>query len=150
MPIVRERFRLGPMSREFHPRRLDVSDFAEEAATLSGEDPLQGYERLSAELAVPDADAKVRWSAAGSLRDGAAAGAAIPWLHLSAQTRVPLSCQRCLTPVDVDLVVDRWFRFAPDEATIHRIAWGAVKRRYRKLGGRWVERSGAERLVQGG
>ena len=40
--------------------------------------------------------------------------------------------------------------FAPDEATVHRIAWGAVKRRYRKLGGRWVERSAAERLIQGG
>ncbi|GGG45455.1 cation transport regulator [Caldovatus sediminis] len=27
-----------------------------------------------------------------------------------------------------------------DEATLHRIAWGAVKRRYRKSGDRWVPR----------
>jgi cation transport regulator len=27
-----------------------------------------------------------------------------------------------------------------DEATVHRIAWGAVKRHYRKLGGKWVPR----------
>ncbi len=27
-----------------------------------------------------------------------------------------------------------------DEATVHRIAWGAVKRQYRKLGGEWVRR----------
>ncbi len=29
---------------------------------------------------------------------------------------------------------------ALDEATVHRIAWGAVKRQYRKLGGVWVRR----------
>ncbi len=27
-----------------------------------------------------------------------------------------------------------------DESTAHRIAWGAVKRQYRKLGGVWVRR----------
>jgi len=30
---------------------------------------------------------------------------------------VPLVCQRCLSPVDSLLSVDRWFRFVADEAT---------------------------------
>jgi len=29
-------------------------------------------------------------------------------------------------------------RYGFDEGRLHRIAWGAVKRRYRKLGGMWV------------
>lgn len=29
-----------------------------------------------------------------------------------------------------------------DEAAVHRIAWGAVKRQYRKVGGRWTPRTG--------
>lgn len=29
-----------------------------------------------------------------------------------------------------------------DEATLHRIAWGAVKRSYRKVGGVWSPRGG--------
>lgn len=107
------------MTREFAPGRLDVNGFAEAAATLSGNDPLPIYPRLSAELAEPAADSAVStvdWQAAGASRDGAA-GAPVPWLHLSAQTRIPLICQRCLGPVDVDLQVDRWFRFAADEAS---------------------------------
>jgi len=30
-----------------------------------------------------------------------------------------------------------------DEAGVHRIAWGAVKRQYRKVGGVWVRRTEA-------
>jgi uncharacterized protein len=115
-PIVRERFRLAPMSKEFVPGRLDVHGFADAAATLSGNDPLSGLERLSAELADPSADATVRWTATGQSRSGPD-GAPVPWLHLDAQASAPLICQRCLAPVELALEVDRWFRFAPDEAT---------------------------------
>ena len=31
-----------------------------------------------------------------------------------------------------------WQQYAGDEATPHRIAWAAVKRRYRKAGDVWV------------
>jgi uncharacterized protein len=104
------------MTREFVPGRLDVKGFAEAAAALCGNDPLEGHARLSAELAGPASDPVVRWKAVGASRAGPT-GAPVPWLHLSAQARVPLACQRCLAPVDVDLLVDRWFRFAADEAT---------------------------------
>ena len=114
--IVRERFRLAWMTKEFVPGRLDVNGFAGAAATLSGNDPLSGFERLSAELAAPAADATVLWQATGQSRSGAD-GAPVSWLHLEAQADAPLICQRCLSPVDIELKVDRWFRFAPDENT---------------------------------
>ncbi|MBT2323211.1 DUF177 domain-containing protein [Variovorax paradoxus] len=104
------------MIREFAPGRLDVSGFAEAAATISGNEPLHAYQRLEAETAGPSAEASVQWHAEGSRRDGPD-GTPVPWLHLTAQTAVPLVCQRCLAPVDVELTVDRWFRFASDEAT---------------------------------
>ncbi len=114
--IVRERFRLVRMTREFVPGRLDVNGFADAAATLSGDTPVPAYARLSAELAAPAPEALVSWSATGEDRVNAA-GTSVPWLRLSAQVRVPFVCQRCLSPVEVDLEVDRWFRFAADEAT---------------------------------
>src|SRR5690606_12845544 len=39
------------------------------------------------------------------------------WLHLRVEATFPMVCQRCLTPVDVPLQVERSFRFVPDEAT---------------------------------
>lgn len=103
------------MTREFVPRRLDVPGFAESAATLSGRDPLHSYERLSAEVVRPTTDLSVSWEAVGQRRSGAD-GSPVPWLHLTAEARVPLVCQRCLAPVEVELAVDRWFRFAADES----------------------------------
>lgn len=114
--IVRERFRLTQMTREFAPDRLDVSSFTQAAASLSGNEPINAWPRLGAELADPAPDASVHWEAAGIARAGSA-GTSEPWLHLLAGTRVPLVCQRCLSPVEIDLQVDRWFRFAADEAT---------------------------------
>ncbi|MGF6526180.1 YceD family protein [Variovorax sp. PvP013] len=120
------------MKRDAAPARLDVIDFAGNAAMLAGEEPLTGYPRLAAEMEAteaptspvsdaPDApDASdpptVRWQATGERRTGAT-GAAEPWLHLQADAVLPLVCQRCLSTVDTELQVDRWFRFAPDEAT---------------------------------
>jgi uncharacterized protein len=39
------------------------------------------------------------------------------WLHLKASLSVAQTCQRCLLPMQVDLSVDRHFRFVADEAT---------------------------------
>ena len=104
------------MKREFAPQRLDVAGFAAAAAALGATDPVPNYARLAAELAAPALDAVVRWTATGQERPGAD-GKAVPWLHLEAEATVPLTCQRCLTPVETPLVVDRWFRFVADEAT---------------------------------
>lgn len=104
------------MKREFAPERLNVPGFTAAAATLEAADPVPTYVRLVAELAVPAPDAVVRWEAHGEERPGAD-GKAAPWLHLVAEATVPLVCQRCLSPVDTLLSVDRWFRFVADEAT---------------------------------
>jgi uncharacterized protein len=105
------------MKREFDPDRLDVAAFAAAAAALSGSDALTRYPRLVAEASEsPASDAVVRWQAQGAQR--AAPGAThAPWLHLIVDTALPLVCQRCMGAVQTALNVDRWFRFAVDEAT---------------------------------
>jgi uncharacterized protein len=117
--IVRERARLVRMKREFAPERLDVARFALAGATLEAAEPAANYVRLAAELATeaePAADTLVRWTASGEERPGAD-GKAEPWLHLDAEATLPLTCQRCLTPVGTPVMVSRWFRFVADEAT---------------------------------
>ena len=113
---MRDRFRLVGMKREFNPTRLDVTNFAEEAASLTGSDTVSAYPRLAAELVDGGAEAQVQWTAVGD-NQGGADGTPVAWLHLEAESVVPLVCQRCLAPVEVELQVDRWFRFAADEET---------------------------------
>ncbi|KAF1067950.1 MULTISPECIES: DUF177 domain-containing protein [unclassified Variovorax] len=105
------------MKREFAPGRLDVAGFAAAAATLSADDPVRNYTRLVDEMAAEaPSDAVVHWEADGEQRVGAD-GREEPWLHLTAEATVPLVCQRCLSPVDTPVQVDRWFRFVADEET---------------------------------
>jgi uncharacterized protein len=121
---VRERFRLTGMKRESAPIRLDVIDFTETASSQSGLESAANYPRLAAELAPQPVDtpegtgesASVAWQLDGERRTGAD-GSSVPWLHVRAEAEVSLVCQRCLTPVSSSLNVDRWFRFAADEAT---------------------------------
>jgi len=100
--------------------RLDISAFARAGASLQADEPLTGFARLIEELYPNFVDAgalSVSWTAQGELRPAAKGGAPAVWLHLQAETSVPLTCQRCLGPVDLPLHVDRWFRFVADEAT---------------------------------
>jgi uncharacterized protein len=105
-------------ARTFAPLKLDVAAFAREAASLQGEWSLMDLPRL-AEAGAPERPAQdwpvVRWTARGELRQPRG-GEAQVWLLLEAQAQVWLSCQRCLEPVQSDLQVSRWFRFARDEA----------------------------------
>ncbi len=43
------------------------------------------------------------------------------WLHVEAETRVTLECQRCLRPVDVELKVNRSFLFVSGEDAAARL-----------------------------
>lgn len=110
------RDRLVWMNREFAPERLNVPAFAAATASIQAADPVSNYPRLVAELAAPAPDAVVHWEATAEERPGAD-GKPTAWLHLDAEAAVPLVCQRCLSPVDTLLSVDRWFRFVADEAT---------------------------------
>ena len=104
----------------WNPDSLDVRAFAQAGADLQADDPMTRFERLVAEAHADEAQpnlGSVTWQAHGEMRAGASGGAPAVWLHLQAKTSVPLTCQRCLGPVDTPLKVDRWFRFVNDEAT---------------------------------
>ncbi|MBA3771775.1 MAG: DUF177 domain-containing protein [Ramlibacter sp.] len=102
------------MSREFAARRLDAKGFAEDAGAISGQVPAQDFERLMTETQGRGAASPVTWSAAGELRNPRHVHPEI-WLHMTVDAVLPLTCQRCLAPVDVAVVVKRSFRFVPDE-----------------------------------
>jgi uncharacterized protein len=102
------------MSKEFVAQRLDVKAFAEDAASLAGEHLVQRYVRLMAETQGRGAEGKVTWSATGEVRNPGHVHPEI-WLHLKAGTVLPLTCQRCLSPVEVPVAVERSFRFVDDE-----------------------------------
>jgi uncharacterized protein len=102
------------MSREFAARRLDVKGFAEDGGSINGEEQVQKHARLMAETQGRGGDLPVAWSATGELRNPGHVHPEI-WLHLKADTVLPLTCQRCLAPVEVAVAVERSFRFVPDE-----------------------------------
>ena len=102
------------MKKVFDPRRLDVKAFAEEAGQLAGEDQLGTHPRLMAETGGRGAEIPLTWSATGELRNAQHVHPEI-WLRLHARTVLPLTCQRCLGPVEVPVEVERPFRFVADE-----------------------------------
>ena len=104
--------------REFNPLRLDVEAFAQAGAELRGEWALADTPRLLHSVLAPTPAAPgepIRWSVRGERRRAAGASAQT-WLHLEVQARVRLECQRCLSPVEVALEIDRPFRFVAEEA----------------------------------
>ncbi|MEY3626232.1 MAG: YceD family protein [Limnohabitans sp.] len=108
------------MNAAFIPERLDVRALARAGARLDGETPIQECERLLAEMARPtDAAPVIHWAAQGEWRERLG-GAGQCWLHLSAEMRLPMVCQRCMGAVEVLLEVERSFRFVADEATAER------------------------------
>jgi uncharacterized protein len=104
------------MKKEFVARKLDVRAFAEEGAHLSGRDTVAAHRRLLAETQGEGGELPVRWEARGELRNPGHVQPQV-WLHLEAGATLPLTCQRCLGPVEVPVQVDRHFRFVADEAT---------------------------------
>lgn len=64
---------------------------------------------------------------------------------------LPPAIQRALPPHAQDIYRaafnSAWHQRARagtlDEAAVHRIAWGAVKRQYQKVGGVWIARTSA-------
>lgn len=103
------------MTQEFRARRLDVRAFAQAGAVLSSQDPLSTYERLLSEAHGQARERPVRWEARGAQHTDAS-GHAQAWLHLSARVSLPMICQRCLGPADIEVAVARDFRFVDTEA----------------------------------
>jgi uncharacterized protein len=104
------------MKTGFAAHHLDVRAFAQAAGQVAARDPLRKYERLMQETEGLGGDSLVNWAATGELRP-VPGGPDQVWLRLKIDATVPLTCQRCLGPVDVALAVDRAFRFVADEET---------------------------------
>jgi len=108
------------MKAAYSPTRLDVKALAQAGDHLEGETPLQECERLLAEMIPsPETAPFIHWRAQGEWRERLG-GAGQCWLHVTAQVRLPLVCQRCMGAVEMLLAVDRSFRFVADEATAAR------------------------------
>ena len=102
------------MKQESPPTHLDVKAFAQSASQADGFYLLSKYDRLMHETSRLGAERLLKWSARGEFRsdDGVAAEV---WLHLKVEVSLPLTCQRCLGPVDIEVCVDRSFRFVEGE-----------------------------------
>ena len=72
-------------------------------------------ERLAQEACAPSGDSIVNWKAMAELRPGVQAEEDV-WLHLTANTSVPLTCQRCMGTVGMPMEIDQWYRFVATEA----------------------------------
>ncbi|MES2977271.1 MAG: YceD family protein [Pseudomonadota bacterium] len=104
------------MSRKFQPERLNVQALAEDSQTLSAATSLQHFQRIAQEAQGLAPDQVVQWEASAELRPQGGAGDQI-WLHLHAASEIPLTCQRCLSPVAIPVEVDQWYRFVDNEDT---------------------------------
>lgn len=97
------------------PPVLDIRAFALSRGRIAGDTPLAAFERLAQESQGDCAQHRLVWAAQAELKDGAS-GALDPWLHLTVKTRMPMTCQRCLSPVDISVEISRSFRFVDSEA----------------------------------
>ena len=88
--------------------------FAEAGVPLIETIPLQNMERLTQESIDLQPDLMVNWQAAAELRAGSTSAMDI-WLHLRADTCLPLTCQRCMGVVHSPLKIDQWYRFVATE-----------------------------------
>ena len=103
------------MKNESPPTQLDIKAFAHAASPLVGHDVLSKYDRLAQEARSLEAETPLNWSASGEVRADES-GADQIWLHLQVDLCLPMICQRCMGPVEVDLSIDQSFRFVANEA----------------------------------
>lgn len=101
-------------ARDFDPSKLDVEALAKAGETLDGVWPVADLERLAASAVGGAATGEVSWQAQGEHR-AVRGGEPQVWLHLKADTRVMLECQRCLQPVPVEVNAQRSFLFVHGE-----------------------------------
>jgi uncharacterized protein len=108
------------MDKKIDLKHFNVKAFARDGMHAQGQQSLAHFERLS-DLAWSDegqkaSSSQVSWSLTGELVP-VAGGDAQTFLHLSAEVSLPMQCQRCMGPVEVDVFSDQSFRFVADEAT---------------------------------
>lgn len=102
------------MKNDFVPLHLNVEAFAKVAGKNVGDARLVRFDRLLEETQGLGAESPVSYAVRGEIVNEGEAGEEI-WLHLAAQAVLPLTCQRCLGPVELPVSFDRSFRFAATE-----------------------------------
>lgn len=102
------------MTRQNQVQSLNLQALAASGEPLVGVMPLQKLERLAQESIRLQPDLMVNWQAAAELRVGST-GQPDTWLHLEANTTVPMTCQRCMGAVQTPLQIDQWYRFVASE-----------------------------------
>lgn len=103
------------MSEHTSPPRIDVRHWCQESRQITGQTSLSKFERLVQETQGLGAENTVTWSVRGwTVTD--ASGTSVAWLHLDASLDMPLTCQRCLSPVNVPSHIQRSYRFVESEA----------------------------------
>lgn len=105
----------APMTYEYSANSLNILTFAKSEGQLKGQVPLAQMPRLREETQGAVDAVAVHFDAQGDIRADAA-GVDEPWLHLNGHTTLTVTCQRCLTPVDVGIAFTRDFRFVATEA----------------------------------
>lgn len=103
------------MTEHQRPPKINVKQVGQSSQPLSGQDVLSNFERLMEETQGLGSRNSVSWSVSGELLPDHA-GQEQVWLHLRVQVSLPLTCQRCLGPVDVPVQIERSFRFVESEA----------------------------------
>jgi uncharacterized protein len=102
------------MSRNFKAQGLNLQELAQDGQPWSETTLIADLQRLAAEAQGLNATDAIQWQVTGELRPQAGAEDQV-WLHLTAEARVPLTCQRCLTLVATPVEVDQWYRFVESE-----------------------------------
>jgi uncharacterized protein len=102
------------MKQESPPIHLDIKAFTQSSGHIAGSDLLSNYERLKQELQDSAPNLTLDWSASGEVKSNEAESEQV-WLHLAIDACLPMTCQRCLSPVNVDIAVQRSFRFVENE-----------------------------------
>ena len=108
------------MDKKIDLKHLHVKAFARDGMSAQGHQSLAHFQRLS-ELAWSNeaqttASPQVSWTLTGEMVP-VTGGEADIWLHLTAELLLPMQCQRCMGPVEVEVVSEQSFRFVADEAT---------------------------------
>lgn len=102
------------MTRPPQATRMNLQAFAEAGVPMIETVRLHNLKRLALESVGLQTDLIINWQAVAELRAGSTGQMDI-WLHLTADTCLPLTCQRCMGAVQTPLQVDQWYRFVASE-----------------------------------
>jgi uncharacterized protein len=105
---------------DFQARRLNIPAFCAAEAALSGQLLLSELSRVAVDAASDavaplDTPFGARWHAQGSQSAVTGTRRVHDVMALTVSARIPLVCQRCLTPVTLEVDAERRFLFADDE-----------------------------------